>query len=701
MPVTDMMCMSHLYTIASACHLAPCHLALLKLPAGKARLSNAMALARILRQDGTTQRMPTAIPFSQLATVVQQFHRDDPECPSHRTLRRNMQNEIEELGNHSTPYGKLIQKIDFGLPEENIPCINPFALLFWMSHSCEQFGNLLSNNITGRAKLVFYSDGTVPGNVLRPDCGREVECFYWTILELPTWFRVRKFGWFTFCVIRTTLVQKIPGGIAAVWHAMLKVFFGDTWNFDTIGVRCGSSDGDFILRGQFACILADEKAIKGAWSVKGASGTKMCLCCKNIVGRMHVERGDYFAHYSWATPELFDPHTDDSFREMIQILTEVHAGGTRTQLDDLCQAFGISFNIHALIFDDSLPAAISPVTGTYWDWMHILVASGGIFQYEANQFVCAIREEGITFGELDHFASNVKWPSSQTRLSRTFFQDRIVVASNDPHLRGFAGEMFLVAGVLTLFIAMVLTPAGLLPEHCRCFSYICVILNILSCGEGAVGLVHELERAIASHHDVYLRLYPNCAKPKLHYLWHVPQCIRRWEANLSCFSAERKHRRVKDIAKHTYRHFEQHVLGKLLAEDIAGLKDTLKPTHLVSSRPILWAVPIFQLVDATAAAVHIGTSAVISIGTVKVGDLLWADGGSDYVFAIARGYISIASTTGDEELYAHVTLLEKVNDVVWRVSAEQVLLSTSLVKAVLAYVEVPEGIRPLVLRYHV
>ena len=144
-------------------------------------------------------------------------------------------------------------------------------------------------------------------------------------------------------------------------------------------------------------------------------------------------------------------------------------------------------------------------------------------------------------------------------------------------------------------------------------------MNILGSGDSAVEQINELEHAITLHHEVFLRLYPGCAKPKLHYLWHVPQCIRRWGANLSCFSAERKHRRVKDIASHTFRHLEQHVLGKLLAEDICGLKNTLKPTHLVSSRPIPWATPVFQLVDENVTAVRVATSAVISVGTVKVG----------------------------------------------------------------------------------
>ena len=166
--------------------------------------------------------------------------------------------------------------------------------------------------------------------------------------------------------------------------------FGSTRHFEGIGVRCASLDGDFVLRAKCGCILADEKAVKQAFSVKGASGTKMCLCCKNIVGRLDVARGGYLAHHSWATPDLFDPHTDESFIEMVDLLVEVSSTGTRAQLHDLSQAFGNTFDIRARPFDEDLRTVIQPITGTYWDWMHILVASGGVFQYEANEFSLVI-----------------------------------------------------------------------------------------------------------------------------------------------------------------------------------------------------------------------------------------------------------------------------------------------------------------------
>ena len=166
-----------------------------------------MALAHILQEDGSARRMPTSIPYTQLAAVVQQLHRADPTTPSTRTLRRDMQKDVEDLANHNTPYGKLVQTLDLGIADGQIPFINPFALLFWMSCACVEFGDMLRQSVTDRARIVFYCDETKAGNVLRPDEGRGLQCIYWTLMDIPSWFRVRKFGWFTVSVIRSKLVK--------------------------------------------------------------------------------------------------------------------------------------------------------------------------------------------------------------------------------------------------------------------------------------------------------------------------------------------------------------------------------------------------------------------------------------------------------------------------------------------------------------
>ena len=52
--------------------------------------------------------------------------------------------------------------------------------------------------------------------------------------------------------------------------------------------------------------------------------------------------------------------------------------------------------------------------------------------------------------------------------------------------------------------------------------------------------------------------------------------MAKHKANLSCFAAERKHKFVKAIANHTFRHIESHVVGRMLVD---FLDDITEPTR--------------------------------------------------------------------------------------------------------------------------
>ena len=58
-----------------------------------------------------------------------------------------MQKEVEDIVNHNTPYGKLVQTLDLGIADGQIPFINPFALLFWMCCVSVAFGDMLRQSV--------------------------------------------------------------------------------------------------------------------------------------------------------------------------------------------------------------------------------------------------------------------------------------------------------------------------------------------------------------------------------------------------------------------------------------------------------------------------------------------------------------------------------------------------------------------------
>ena len=124
---------------------------------------------------------------------------------------------------------------------------------------------------------------------------------------------------------------------------------------------------------------------------------------------------------------------------------------------------------------------------------------------------------------------------------------------------------------------------GLLPEHRVCFNLLCDIVDLFRLRSAAPQHIAKLDRVLYHHHVMYLYLYPDLGRPKLHYVRHLPQCIEQYGTVLSCFSTERKHKRSKQVAAFSYRNFTK----TLLAHEIVQLRtslskgDTFDVVHLL------------------------------------------------------------------------------------------------------------------------
>ncbi len=89
---------------------------------------------------------------------------------------------------------------------------------------------------------------------------------------------------------------------------------------------------------------------------------------------------------------------------------------------------------------------------------------------------------------------------------------------------------------------MVVKPTGVLPRHTLCFERLAEMVALLRTGDEVVDKLTELHRLIHEHHILFLEVYGDCAKPKLHYLRHCFRNILDFKKNLNCFATERKHK---------------------------------------------------------------------------------------------------------------------------------------------------------------
>ena len=91
--------------------------------------------------------------------------------------------------------------------------LNPGVLLHHaMSSSGEFAANLLEAqrvSATNVLRICVYMDKSRPGNELRPDEARNMQCIYFNFIDLPAWFRSRGCGLCPFLYVLQKRQDKI------------------------------------------------------------------------------------------------------------------------------------------------------------------------------------------------------------------------------------------------------------------------------------------------------------------------------------------------------------------------------------------------------------------------------------------------------------------------------------------------------------
>ena len=308
----------------------------------------------------------TSLPVARLVNSLSEAPSVDNERGKKRkhasttSVKTYASRELHQTLATETPYGTLSKTMTIG-DEGNTMDFQyacPFAYMHHLSTLNEQFGEFLETHVgEKKASVAFYMDEVTPGNPLRPDNGRRYQAIYWTIQEVPSWLRTRRhaFGWFTFAFIQSQ--QLIDCGItpSVLMKHILNVFWSPTENnsnLDIGGCILKSVNHFYNLHAKFSCFIADEKAIKEVYSVKGASGSKPCLWCSNVVGRT-TEAVPGNVHVHAADMDLCEQHSPDSYNEMVRRLVElVGRGAPAREIQALEQIFGLKFEAGSILFED-------------------------------------------------------------------------------------------------------------------------------------------------------------------------------------------------------------------------------------------------------------------------------------------------------------------------------------------------------------
>ena len=406
------------------------------------------------------------------------------------------------LAKAETPYGPLVKTFqaeqaptdrEAAPPPLLLQYACPLALMWMACQRSEPFFDLLQD-ATSRlqppaasatdlpaGRLCIYFDHVTPGNVHRADKGRKYMAVYWTLLDLPLWLLQREEGgWFVLAFVPYKTYKKILGAEGQLLRLLLKTFFPENGCSFLAAAGAGAVMEHGIrvclVRLRFCCWLADGDAFPKIGDNKSTSGTKPCPKCKNVLGRCTPEdipAGSNMVHFSCGDPTRFQQWSADELIDLQRHLAEQAAVLGDRELEQLEQRLGYKYAPHGLLASDMAAVAKLP-DSIFMDWMHTLVSSGGIAQYELNQFLRRLLRKLPTaeararmLSKLDDFAKAIAWPSKQGKWKVKSFQERLVDKPGKP-LKMFSTECLQAIIVTCLFVELQPAVQAALPEETRC-----------------------------------------------------------------------------------------------------------------------------------------------------------------------------------------------------------------------------------------
>ena len=91
--------------------------------------------------------------------------------------------------------------------------------------------------------------------------------------RVPDYVLKRQLGWLVYSIVRTSIIERIPGRHSAWMKLALREFFLPAQGRPSFrsGIVVASRDRAFMVRCKYAGFIADEKALKDFMGFKGGS----------------------------------------------------------------------------------------------------------------------------------------------------------------------------------------------------------------------------------------------------------------------------------------------------------------------------------------------------------------------------------------------------------------------------------------------
>ena len=573
-----------------------------------------------------------------------------PSVVSRQSIKRARDAEVSL----NTPLGPLLVARTVTLPavkrtkkqkampecQVTFTMANPLAVLHNACQKYAGFSNMLHKVLqahkptsTQPLRIVTYSDGITPGNVLAHRNERKCQVVYWSLAELGAEALSSEQNWFLLAVVRADHVKRLPAKMSEFYKMCLELFYAP------IDIRRGVQlvvGGERrMLFAELGIMLGDCDAIREVFDMKGFAGSVPCPLCQNLVKDHSLfaqyDASDTLVPMTCVNLQALVAHTDDSILETLQLMATERSRVSQQRAKLIEQLFGFNYNAAGLLLSPAL--AIKPASSLMWDWMHCYMA-GGIWNHEVALLLTKLHACGYTQGAIAEELDLFRWPQAISSRSVTGVKAFAKEQASDTFKCTASEALSLYNPLLHLLLEHFGVDERLKPAAEAIQSYInlCKVVDLLLGSKKQRTRASTLQNAIVEHLTFYIHVYGlESFLPKHHYTLHLAEMLSSHRLLLSCWVHERKHREVKAHAgmhTNTRASWERSCLIDALHSSFHSLSEVpAQPSQSGLCKPfIVPSLPVaghLQLAVGVVADVEVSRSALWAPGcTAFVDDVI-------------------------------------------------------------------------------
>lgn len=408
-----------------------------------------------------------------------------------------------------------------------------------------------------------------------------MQVVYWCFKNIGIESLGSEQNWFLLSAARSSLVKRLPGKMSEYFKLALSHFY------EPVDLRRGMTlmlhghDKPIMIFGRISVLLGDEGALKEIIEMKGASGTKICCLCANLVDhKSNLAECDHSNNLVSST-ELdwgkISFHTDDSIKEILGFLGEKQATTNVEEFKRLQQFTGFNLSPRGALLSDLLDLKVASMV--MYDWMHTYVSSG-LWNLEIQLLVESLHSCGVSLDMLHEDLQAFHWPSHIK--NRSMSGQNLFAHCQKDDIKCSASEALSVYSVIR---HIVLERRGLgevegakhaIDSYLRLSRVLDLLVNIKTRRTKA----STLRDAIFSHLQAFQTAFGTTHwLPKHHYSGHLAYMYSAHKALIACFALERKHKVIKRFGgqnPNTWAKWEHSLVMDVLGIELHDLTQNLE-----------------------------------------------------------------------------------------------------------------------------